>query len=240
MSTTEPNDITERKPYKWEMVIDLDRCTGCEACVVACRAENNVRVSGEEEAAQGRAINWIRIERYWEGDYPDVKVRFMPVLCQHCGNAPCEPVCPVYASYHTPDGLNAQVYNRCIGVRYCGNNCPYTARQFNWFDPQWDEPLQEQLNPDLTVRMNGVMEKCTFCVQRIRRGKETAEQEGRRVMDGEVTPACVQSCPTSALVFGDRNDPTSRVTRMARNDRRFHLLEELGTEPAITYLKRLT
>jgi Fe-S-cluster-containing dehydrogenase component len=240
MSPSEPEEVTERKPYKWEMVIDLDRCTGCEACVVACRAENNIRISGEEEAAQGRAINWIRIERYWEGDYPDVKVKFMPVLCQHCSNAPCEPVCPVYASYHTPDGLNAQVYNRCIGVRYCGNNCPYTARQFNWFDPQWDEPLQEQLNPDLTVRMNGVMEKCTFCVQRIRRGKETAEQEGRRVKDGEVTPACVQSCPTSALVFGDRNDPTSRVARMARNDRRFHLLEELGTEPGITYLKRLT
>lgn len=240
MSRPETNDAPERKPYKWEMVIDLDRCTGCEACVVACRAENNIRISGEEEAAQGRAINWIRIERYWEGEYPHVKAKFMPVLCQHCSNAPCEPVCPVYASYHTPDGLNAQVYNRCIGVRYCGNNCPYTARQFNWFDPQWDEPLQEQLNPDLTVRMNGIMEKCTFCVQRIRRGKETAEQEGRRVKDGEVTPACVQSCPTSALVFGDRNDPTSRVAHMARNDRRFHLLEDLGTEPAITYLKRLT
>ena len=240
MSRPETDEATARNPYKWEMVIDLDRCTGCEACVVACRAENNIRISGEEEAAQGRAINWIRIERYWEGDYPHVKAKFMPVLCQHCGNAPCEPVCPVYASYHTPDGLNAQVYNRCIGVRYCGNNCPYTARQFNWFDPQWDEPLQEQLNPDLTVRMNGIMEKCTFCVQRIRRGKETAEREGRRVADGEVTPACVQSCPTSALVFGDRNDPTSRVAQMARNDRRFHLLEDLGTEPAITYLKRLT
>ena len=237
---TAQNKTASPKPYKWELVIDLDRCTGCEACVVACHAENNVRISGEEEAAQGRAINWIRIERSWEGEYPDIKATFMPVLCQHCNNAPCEPVCPVYASYHTPDGLNAQVYNRCIGVRYCGNNCPYVARQFNWFDPQWDAPLAEQLNPDVTVRMNGIMEKCTFCVQRIRKGKETAHQEGRRVRDGEVTPACVQSCPSSALVFGDRNDPTSRVAKMVKNDRRFHLLEDLGTEPAITYLKRLT
>jgi Fe-S-cluster-containing dehydrogenase component len=201
---------------------------------------NNIRISGEDEAARGRAINWIRIERYWEGEYPNVTAKFMPVLCQHCGNAPCEPVCPVYASYHTPDGLNAQVYNRCIGVRYCGNNCPYIARQFNWFDPHWDAPLDEQLNPDVSVRQNGIMEKCTFCVQRIRKAKEQAESEGRRVRDGEVMPACVQSCPTSALVFGDRNDPTSQVATLARNDRGFHLLDSLGTDPAITYLKRLS
>jgi Fe-S-cluster-containing dehydrogenase component len=230
----------EQRAYRWGMVIDLDRCTGCEACVVACHAENNIRISGEDEAARGRAINWIRIERYWEGEYPNVTAKFMPVLCQHCGNAPCEPVCPVYASYHTPDGLNAQVYNRCIGVRYCGNNCPYIARQFNWFDPHWDAPLDEQLNPDVSVRQNGIMEKCTFCVQRIRKAKEQAESEGRRVRDGEVMPACVQSCPTSALVFGDRNDPTSQVATLARNDRGFHLLDSLGTDPAITYLKRLS
>jgi Fe-S-cluster-containing dehydrogenase component len=230
----------EKKPYRWGMVIDLDRCTGCEACVVACHAENNIRISGQDEASQGRAVNWIRIERYWEGTYPNVSAKFMPVLCQHCGNAPCEPVCPVYASYHTPDGLNAQVYNRCIGVRYCGNNCPYIARQFNWFDPHWDPPLQEQLNPDVTVRQNGIMEKCTFCVQRIRKAKEQAESEGRRVRDGDVVPACVQSCPTSALVFGDRNDPDSQVSAMARNDRGFRLLESLGTDPAVTYLKRLS
>jgi len=234
------SDAEEARPYRWGMVIDLDRCTGCEACVVACHAENNIRISGEEEAAQGRAINWIRIERYWEGEYPNVSAKFIPVLCQHCGNAPCEPVCPVYASYHTPDGLNAQVYNRCIGVRYCGNNCPYIARQFNWFDPHWDAPLQEQLNPDVSVRQNGIMEKCTFCVQRIRRAKEQAESEGRRVRDGDVVPACVQTCPTSALVFGDRNDPESRVSTMAKSDRGFRLLESLGTDPAVTYLKRLT
>lgn len=238
----EPNQPSSsaHRPYKWEMAIDLDRCTGCEACVVACHAENNIRISGEKEAAEGRAINWIRIERYWEGEYPDVTVKFMPVLCQQCGDAPCEPVCPVYASYHTPDGLNAQVYNRCIGVRYCGNNCPYTVRQFNWFDPHWDPPLQEQLNPDVTVRQNGIMEKCTFCVQRIREKKELAEKEGRRVRDGEIVPACVQSCPTSALVFGDRNDPDSQASTLARQDRGFHLLESVGTQPAITYLKRIT
>jgi molybdopterin-containing oxidoreductase family iron-sulfur binding subunit len=234
------SDAEDKQPYRWGMVIDLDRCTGCEACVVACHAENNIRISGEAEAAQGRAINWIRIERYWEGDYPNVSAKFMPVLCQHCDNAPCEPVCPVYASYHTPDGLNAQVYNRCIGVRYCGNNCPYVARQFNWFDPHWDPPLEEQLNPDVSVRQNGIMEKCTFCVQRIRKAKEQAESEGRRVRDGEIVPACVQTCPTSALVFGDRNDSNSRVSILAQGDRGFHLLESLGTDPAITYLKRLS
>lgn len=225
--------------YHWNMVVDLDRCTGCEACVIACHAENNIRISGEEEAAQGRAINWIRIERYWEGEFPDVRVKFLPVLCQQCDKAPCEPVCPVYASYHTPDGLNAQVYNRCVGVRYCGNNCPYGAREFNWFDPHWDDPLKEQLNPDVTVRSNGVMEKCTFCVQRIRAAKETATKEGRRVFDGEVSPACVQSCPTSALIFGDGRDPESRVSKLKKSGRGFHLLEHLGTEPSVTYLRRL-
>ncbi|HSF68776.1 MAG TPA: 4Fe-4S dicluster domain-containing protein [Nitrospira sp.] len=233
-------DADEKEAYRWGMVIDLDRCTGCEACVVACHAENNIRISGEKEAAEGRAINWIRIERYWEGEYPNAKAKFIPVLCQHCGNAPCEPVCPVYASYHTPDGLNAQVYNRCIGVRYCGNNCPYVARQFNWFDPHWDTPLEQQLNPDVTVRQNGIMEKCTFCVQRIRKAKEQADQEGRLIRDGEVQPACVQSCPTSALVFGNRNDPESQVSVMGRSDRGFRLLESLGTDPAVTYLKRLS
>ena len=237
---TEENSKTAELPYKWEMVVDLDRCSGCEACVVACHAENNIRISGEEEAAEGRAINWIRIERYWEGEYPNVKAKFLPVMCQHCDDAPCEPVCPVYASYHTPEGLNAQVYNRCIGVRYCGNNCPYVARQFNWFDPSWDEPLTEQLNPDVSVRSGGVMEKCTFCVQRIRSGKEAAHKEGRRVRDGEITPACVQSCPTSALTFGDRNDPDSRVSHLKKSRRGFHLMESLGTHPAVTYLRRLS
>jgi Fe-S-cluster-containing dehydrogenase component len=223
--------------HRWGMVVDLDRCTGCQACVVACHAENNVPVVGEQEAARGRSMHWIRIERYWEGEYPNVKARFMPVLCQQCAEAPCEPVCPVFATYHTPDGLNAQVYNRCIGVRYCANNCPYKVRPFNWFEPEFTDPLQEQLNPDVTVRVRGIIEKCTFCIQRIRRVELDASAEDRDVEDGEIQPACVQSCPSSALVFGDLNDPDSRASQLALSRRAFRMLDFLGTEPGVIYLK---
>ncbi len=224
--------------HRWTMVIDLDKCTGCQACVVACHAENNVSVVGEDEVRMGRALHWLRIERYWEGDYPDLRVRFMPVLCQQCEKAPCEPVCPVFATYHSEaEHVNVQVYNRCIGTRYCANNCPYIARVFNWFDPDFAEPLNEQLNPDVTVRRRGIMEKCTFCIQRIRRARETSAAEGRPLRDGDVQPACVQSCPTGALQFGDLNDPQSQVSQLANSRRAFHLLEELGTEPAVIYLK---
>ncbi|MDD2695456.1 MAG: 4Fe-4S dicluster domain-containing protein [Anaerolineales bacterium] len=222
---------------RWGMVIDLDRCTGCQACVVACHAENNVPVVGEAEAAYGRSMHWIRIERYWEGEYPRIKARFMPILCQQCTEAPCEPVCPVFATYHSEEGLNAQIYNRCIGTRYCGSACPYKVRVFNWFDPQFPELLAEQLNPDVTVRSRGVIEKCTFCVQRIRRGEEAALAEGRPVVDGEIQPACVQTCPSEALVFGDFNDHDSRVSQLARSRRSFRLLDQLGTAPAVIYLK---
>ena len=220
------------------MVIDLDKCTGCQACVVACNTENNIPVAGEDEVRMGRGMQWLRVERYWEGEYPDVQARFMPVMCQQCGNAPCEPVCPVFATYHSQtENLNVQVYNRCIGTRYCANNCPYIARTFNWFDPEFPEPLNEQLNPDVTVRKRGIMEKCTFCIQRIRRAKETADAEGRPLRDGDVQPACVQSCPTDALIFGDLRDTESQATQLARSQRRFRLLEELGTEPSVIYLK---
>ena len=175
---------------RWGMVIDTDRCTGCGACVVACHAENNIQTVGEAEAARGRAMHWMRIERYYEGAFPDVKVRFQPVLCQQCGHAPCEPVCPVYATYRTPEGLNAMVYARCIGTRYCANNCPYTVRYFNWFDPDFPEPLPRQLNPDVSVRPAGVMEKCTFCVQRIQDAQDVAQDEDREVRDGEIRTAC--------------------------------------------------
>ena len=225
--------------YRWAMVIDEDRCTGCEACVVACHAENNIAIVGDDQTGRGRQINWIRVERYWEGKYPDVKVRFRPILCQQCANAPCEPVCPVYATYHNQDGLNTQIYNRCIGVRYCANNCPYRVRFFNWYDPKWPDPLAQQLNPDLTVRTKGLIEKCTFCIQRIRRGKEIAKLEGRRVRDGEVQPACVQTCAPGALIFGDLNDPTSRVSQLAASGRRYRLLDDLGTRPVVIYLKEL-
>lgn len=223
---------------QWGMIIDLDRCTGCEACVVACHAENNISTVGDKEAARNRAKHWIRVERYYEGDFPDVKARFMPVLCQQCAQAPCEPVCPTFASYHTEEGLNGQVYNRCIGTRYCANACPYSVRFFNWFNPVWDKPLDLQLNPDVSVRSVGVMEKCTFCVQRIKAGEIQAEAEKRAPKDGEIQPACVQSCPTRAMVFGDLNDPRSEVSRLARSNRATKLLEEVGAQPQVTYLKR--
>lgn len=226
--------------YRWGMVVDLDRCTGCQACVVACRAENNVAVAGEEEAGKGRAHYWMRVERYWEGEYPNVRARFVPIFCQQCGNAPCEPVCPVYATYHNPEGLNVQVYNRCVGTRYCANNCPYAARFFNWFEPQWQDLLKQQLNPDVTVRPRGIMEKCTFCIQRIKEAQDAARAAGRDVRDGEIQPACVQTCPSEALVFGNLKDPNAKVTRLARSQRRFRLLEDLGTEPAVFYLKELS
>jgi Fe-S-cluster-containing dehydrogenase component len=229
---------TKSNKPQWAMVIDLDRCTGCEACVVACRVENNIPTVGPEEAAKGRSINWIRIERYFEGEYPDVKVKFMPVLCQHCEEAPCEPVCPVYATYHTDEGLNAQVYNRCVGTRYCANNCPYTVRFFNFFDPKWDAPLEKALNPEVSVRARGVMEKCTFCIQRIRKGEEKAKDEGREVRDGDVVPACVQTCPTRAMYFGNIADPESEVSKLSKSNRASRLLEELGTKPRVIYLNK--
>jgi len=222
---------------EWAMVIDLDRCTGCEACVLACHAENNIPISGEKECSRGRAHNWIRVERYLEGEFPDVKARFMPVLCQQCDNAPCEPVCPVTATYHNSEGLNVQVYNRCVGTRYCANNCPYSVRSFNFTEPHWDEPLGWQLNPDVSVRERGVMEKCTFCVQRIRKAEGVALDGNRPLSDRDVRPACAQACPTEAIVFGDRSNPDSEVSRLSRNRRGFRLLEELGTEPRVIYLK---
>ena len=224
--------------HRWGMVVDLDRCTGCEACVVACHAENNIPTVGEEQALKGRAIHWIRVERYYEGEFPEVRVKFQPVLCQQCDNAPCEPVCPTYASYHTEEGLNGQVYNRCLGTRYCANACPYTVRFFNFSNPAWDKPLHLQLNPEVSVRQVGIMEKCTFCVQRIKSAEVHAKMEKRDLREGEPTPACVQSCPPKALVFGDLNDPESEVSRMTRSRRGAKLLGELGTQPKVTYLQR--
>ncbi len=231
--------MVQQKPFKWGMAVDLDRCIGCEACVIACQSENNIPLNTEDIFNQRRSIEWIRIERYWEGEFPNVKARFLPVLCQHCDNAPCEPVCPVYATYHNDQGLNVQVYNRCIGTRYCQNNCPYHVRFFNFWEPEWPDSLENQLNPDVTVRSRGIMEKCTFCVQRIRRSTRDAEREGRGLPDGELQPACVQACPTDTLVFGDLNDPNSRVSRLAKDSRHYRLRESLGTEPNVIYLKKV-
>ncbi|HEX4808206.1 MAG TPA: 4Fe-4S dicluster domain-containing protein [Bryobacteraceae bacterium] len=226
--------------HRWGMAIDLDRCTGCQACVAACHAENNLPLSDPESAAKGRAVHWIRVDRYYEGEFPDIRVKYMPVLCQQCDEAPCEPVCPVYATYKNPEGLNVQVYNRCVGTRYCANNCPYSVRFFNWFDPVWPSPLDLQHNPDVSIRMSGVMEKCTFCIQRIKRAETDAKNEQRPLTDGEVQPACVQSCPAEAMVFGDLNDPESKVSRLAGAGRATRLLEDLGTEPKVFYLQRAT
>jgi Fe-S-cluster-containing dehydrogenase component len=225
-------------PHRWGMVVDLDRCTGCEACVTACHAENNIPTVGPDQAAGGRAMHWLRVERYWEGEFPDVRVKFRPVLCQHCDAAPCEPVCPTYASHHNEDGLNAQVYNRCIGTRYCGNACPYSVRFFNFFNATWDKPLHLQLNPDVSVREVGVMEKCTFCIQRINAAKTQAKAENRAIKDGELQTACAQACPASAIVFGDLNDPESRVSRLSHSSRGSRLLEDLGAKPKVTYLQQ--
>ncbi len=225
---------------KWGMVIDLDRCNGCTVCVTACSMENNVPYVGEADAGYGRSMQWIRIERYWQGEYPNVVARFRPIMCQQCGAAPCEPVCPVFASLHSnAEELNLQVYNRCIGTRFCGNNCPYVVRQFNWFDYslKMPPPLDSQFNPDVTVRGRGVMEKCTFCIQRIRRAEEQAKAEGREIRDGEFQTACAQACPSEAIVFGLLSDPNSQVSHLARSARaQLLLLEELGTEPRVIYL----
>jgi len=228
--------VETRPNYKWSMVVDIDRCTGCQACVVACQSENNVPLNDETSFQQHRAIEWIRIERYWEGEWPDVKARFIPILCQHCENAPCEPVCPVYATYHNQGGMNVQVYNRCVGTRYCANACPYHARNFNYKEPVWPEELKNQLNPDVTVRSRGVMEKCSFCIQRIRRATRTVAD---RVPDGTFQPACVQACPTDALVFGDMNNADSKVAKLSEDKRHYQVLKALGTDPNVIYLKKV-
>lgn len=227
------------KRHKWGMVVDIDRCTGCQACTVACWAENNIPLNTQDIIDQRRGFYWIRIERYWEGEYPNLKARFIPILCQHCGNAPCEPVCPVYATYRTQDGLNAQIYNRCVGVRYCANNCPYNVRFFNFWERPWPKPMNSYLNPDVTIRSKGLIEKCTFCVHRIRRTGRQAAREGREIREGEIQPACAQTCPTDALIFGDLNEPDSKVSRLARDRRSYRLLEELGTDPSVIYLKKV-
>jgi molybdopterin-containing oxidoreductase family iron-sulfur binding subunit len=221
----------------WGMAIDVDRCDGCNACVVACRTENNVPPTGPEQAAIGRTIEWLRVERHVEGEFPNVRVRFVPVMCVHCDEAPCASVCPVSATYETPDGLNAQIHPRCIGTRACAQACPYTVRHFNWGEPSWEAPLEQTINPDVAVRWKGIMEKCTFCVQRIRRAEDTARGDEREVQDGEAQPACAQACPAQAIVFGDLDDPESAVSQQAESPRAERPMEELGTGPRVFYLK---
>jgi len=261
----DPTHWGNQAKRRWAMTIDLARCTGCSACATACYAENNIPTVGASwQGAQflpdktgfgtnvlrGREMSWIRLERYYEGGEdggPDFETRFVPMLCQHCGNAPCEPVCPVYATYHSPDGLNVQVYNRCVGTRYCSNNCPYKVRYFNWFgygEPHraqyaFPEPLNWQLNPDVTVRGKGVMEKCSFCVQRIRETEHRAKLEDRPLKPDEFTTACAEACPSRAITFGDAADDNWSITRVIKDRRAYHVFEELNTFTAVVYLKKV-
>ncbi len=258
---------------RWAMTIDLAKCTGCSACVTACYSENNIPTVGASwqgpvllpdrtgfgaNITRSREMAWIRLERYYEldrepkdvkfdADHPDFETRFIPMMCQHCGNAPCEPVCPVYATYHAPNGLNVQVYNRCVGTRYCSNNCPYKVRYYNWFgygDPSrsqyaFPEPLQWQLNPDVTVRQKGIMEKCTFCVQRIKEAENRVALEGRELEPDEFTTACAQACPSRAIIFGDAADENWSVAKWAKDRRAYHVFKELNTFTAVVYLQKV-
>ncbi len=234
-------DKQEQKGPRWGMASDLSACVGCGACVVACQSENNIPVVGPEQVRKGRAMHWMRVDRYYEGEGTATSVVHEPMLCQHCDNAPCETVCPVQATNHGPDGINQMAYNRCVGTRYCANNCPYKVRRFNFLDFTGETPESMQLafNPEVSVRPRGVMEKCTFCVQRIRNAEQVAKRDGRGLRDSDVVPACASACPASAIVFGDISDPKSEVSKLSRSNRGFHVLEELGTKPAITYLAAL-
>ncbi len=224
--------------HAWGMVVDLNKCTGCSACVVACQSENNIPVVGYDEVRRQREMHWMRIDRYYTGEGDAMLVDHQPMMCQHCDNAPCETVCPVLATVHSSEGLNEQVYNRCVGTRYCANNCPYKVRRFNWFKYEHDDSLQNLvLNPEVTVRSRGVMEKCSLCVQRIEAGKVKARSHGQPVADGAIQTACQQSCPANAIVFGDMNDTESKVHAAQENPRSYHVLEELNVRPSVSYLR---
>jgi Fe-S-cluster-containing dehydrogenase component len=221
----------------WGMVIDLDRCTSCGACAAACQLENNIPVVSAEEARRGRSLNWLFLSHEVEGEFPNIHVNSHPRLCQHCERPPCTYVCPVHATYQSHDKIVAQVYPQCIGCRYCMAACPYTAKTFNWFEPKWNDDLRKACNPDVSLRPKGVVEKCTFCSHRLQRAKEEARVHDLPLQESDYQPACVEVCPAHAMFFGDLENPESRVSRLASSRRAEHLLEDLGTEPSVVYLR---
>jgi Fe-S-cluster-containing dehydrogenase component len=226
--------------HQWAMAIDMNSCTGCSSCIVSCNSENNVPVVGRAEVKNRREMHWLRIDRYYAGDEHEPETVHMPMMCQHCENAPCENVCPVLATVHSSDGLNQQIYNRCVGTRYCANNCPYKVRRFNWFNyDHSDEYERLALNPDVSIRSRGVMEKCSFCVQRIQEGKLNAKRERRALKDGDIRTACQEGCPSDAIVFGDMKDENSEIAKMIEHNRRYVVLEELNVKSRVSYMVKV-